>query len=146
MSKSPQFSQAVRAWLDVSVQRSMRNWYHNARASGLSMQQFRILMQLHHRGRCGISDVSEGFEISPAAASQLVDKLVQGGLIERAEDPDDRRAKRVQLSEKGKTLVEKGLRERYRWAEKLEHALTEMDREKIVDALTVLTEAARKLD
>ena len=146
MSKSLQFSQAIRSWLDVSMPRSMRGWSHHARAEGLSMPQFSILMQLHYRGHCGISDVSQRFEITPAAASQLVEKLVQSGLIERAEDPTDRRVKQLQLSEKGKALIEKGISERYRWAEKLGDGLAEKDRQKIVEALTILTEETRKLD
>ena len=40
-----------------------------------------------------------------AAASQLVDKLVQGGLIQCEEDPQDRRAKLLNLNDKGKELM-----------------------------------------
>ena len=40
-------------------------------------------MQLHYRGNCGIGDISERFDITNAAASQLVDKLVQSGFIKR---------------------------------------------------------------
>ena len=85
---------------------SMRASGHFAKAKGLSMPQFSILMQLHYRGACGMSEVSERFEITPAAASQLVDKLVQSGLIHREEDPHDRRAKSLNLTEKGKELIQ----------------------------------------
>ena len=132
--------------MDVSTHYSMRGWAHHAKATGLSMPQFSILMQLFYRGNCGISEISERFEISSAAASQHVDNLVQAGLIERAEDPRDRRAKQIQLSSKGKALVESGMGERYRWMDRLAETLEEKDRQKIADALVILTEAARKLD
>ena len=146
MVKPDQFTQAVHAWVDVSAQRSMRGWSHHAKASGLSMPQFSIMMQLYYRGTCGLSEISERFEITSAAASQHVDNLVQAGLIERTEDPHDRRAKNIQLSAKGKSLIDKGIGERYRWIDQLAEGLSEKEREGIAEALMALTEAARKLD
>jgi DNA-binding MarR family transcriptional regulator len=146
MTKSVPFTQAMRAWMDVAMHRSMRGWSHDAKATGLSMPQFSILMQLFFRGNCGISDISDRFEITAAAASQHVDNLVQAGMIERTEDAHDRRVRQIELSAKGRNLLEKGIHERYRWMDKLADALNEKDREKIAEALTVLTEAARKLE
>ena len=124
----------------------MRGWSHHARATGLSMPQFSILMQLYQRGHCGISDISDRFEISNAAASQHVDNLVQAGLIGRTEDPRDRRAKQIQISEKGRALIQHGFGARYQWVDQLVRAIDPKDQEKIAEALTILTEAARKID
>ncbi len=146
MTKSVSFSQALRNWVDISTQHAMRGWSHHAKATGLSMPQFSILMLLYHRHACGISDISERFETTPAAASQHVDNLVQAGLIERAEDPHDRRAKQIQLSSKGRSMIEKGIGERYRWLEGLSRVINEKDQTKITEALVILTEAADKLD
>ena len=132
--------------MDTFMHRSMRGWAHYARATNLSMPQFSILMQLHYRGDCGISDISEKMETSTAAASQLVDKLFQSGLIERAEDPHDRRAKQIKLSARGREMIEKGIAERYRWVEDLVAGLSAEDRQKVGEALTVLTEATSKID
>lgn len=146
MSKHLPISQSLRSWMDVFMHRSMRGWMHFAKSTGLSMPQFSILMQLHHKGAFGMSEISERFDISAAAASQLVEKLVQGGYIERAEDPSDRRAKLIQLTPKGKKLVEAGIDERYRWMDELASGLSAEEKAKVADALNVLTEAARHLD
>ncbi len=146
MSKQVPFSQALHSWVDVSTQRTMRGWAHHAKATGLSMPQFSIMMQLFHRGTCGISDLSERFEITSAAASQHVDNLVQAGLIERTEDPHDRRAKQIQLSARGRAMLEKGMAERYRWVDQLTQRIPEKERQKIAEALTLLSEAARHLE
>ncbi len=146
MTKPVPFSQVVRSWVDVSTHHSMRGWSHHAKATGLSMPQFSMMMQLYYRGACGISDLGERFEITNAAASQHVDNLVQAGLLERTEDPHDRRAKNIRLSAKGKALLERGLSERYRWVDQLTQCINEKDREKIAEALMALTEAARNLD
>jgi DNA-binding MarR family transcriptional regulator len=132
--------------MDVSTHYSMRGWAHHAKATGLSMPQFSLLMQLYYRGSCGISELSERFEITSAAASQHVDNLFQAGLIERDEDPRDRRAKQIKLSSKGRALLESGMGERYRWMDRLAETLDEKDRQKIADSLVILTEAARKLE
>ena len=118
MSKS-QFTQAIRSWMDVFMHRSMRGWGLFAKSIGLSMPQFGLLMQMHHKGDCGMSQVSERFDITPAAASQLVDKLVQNGFVQRVEDPNDRRAKLLSLTDKGRKLIQQSIEERYRWVDEL---------------------------
>jgi DNA-binding MarR family transcriptional regulator len=128
------------------MHRSMRAWAHHAKSMGLSMPQFSILMQLHHHGQCGVSDISERFEISTAAASQHVENLVQAGLLERLETPGDRRVREVQLTDKGRSLIEKGLAQRHAWIEDLSAALSDADRDRIASALTELTRAARTLE
>ena len=132
--------------MDVAMHRSMRERAHFAKATGLSMPQFGILMQLHYRGNCGISDISERFDITTPAASQLVEKVAQSGLIERSEDPSDRRVKHITLSPKGKAMVEKGTRERYRWVDELVTRLNAAEREKVAEALGILNRAAKELD
>ena len=144
MKKSSQ--QTIREWMDVFMHRSMRGWTHFAKSTGLSMPQFSILMQLHHKGLCGMSEISERFDISNAAASQLVEKLVHAGYLERAEDPSDRRAKLLKLSPSGAKLVDEGINERYRWMDELTKNLSAEERAKVAEALNILTEAAKKVD
>ena len=146
MTKSPQFSEAIRSWMDVFMHRSLRGWGLFAKSTGLSMPQFSVLMQLHHKGVCGVSDISERFDISNAAASQLVDKLVQSGFIKREEDPQDRRAKLLNLTDKGKELIQQGIEERYRWVDKLAERLTAEERVQVSEALNTMTRAAQELE
>ena len=146
MTKSAQFDQSIREWMDIFMHRSMRSWGQYAKSTGLGMPQFSILMQLHHKGACGVSDISERFDITNAAASQLVDKLVQGGLLKRDEDPNDRRAKLLNLSEKGKKLIQQGMQERYRWVDELAGKLTAEERIQVSEALDIMTQAARELE
>ena len=93
-----------------------------------------------------MSEISERFEVTPAAASQLVDKLVQGGFIIREEDPHDRRAKMLNLTDKGRDLVQQGIEERYRWMDQLSGRLTEVERVQISEALDILTRVATDLE
>ena len=146
MTKTVQFTQSIRSWMDVFMHRSMRGWGLFAKSTGLSMPQFSIMMQLHYRGACGMSEISERFSISAAAASQLVDKLVQSGLMTREEDPSDRRAKLLNLTDKGEELIRQGIEERYRWVDQLAEKLTDEERVQISEALNIMTRAAEELE
>jgi DNA-binding MarR family transcriptional regulator len=146
MTNEVQFPQTLRAWMDAFMHRSMRGLNHFAKSTGLSMSQFSILMQLHHKGPCGMSEISERFDITAAAASQLVEKLVQAGYLERAEDPHDRRARLLTLSAKGSEFIKRGIEERYRWMDDLADTLSAEDQKKVSEALVLLTNAARELE
>jgi DNA-binding MarR family transcriptional regulator len=146
MTSSSQLIQTIRQFMDFAMHHSMRERAHFAKATGLSMPQFGILMQLHYRGNCGVSDIGERFDITNAAASQLVEKLVQSGLIQREEDPSDRRAKLLNLTDKGRELIQQGIEERYRWVDQLAVKLTTEERAKVDEALNIMTQAARELE
>ena len=146
MTKQIQFTKSIRAWMDIFMHRSMRGWGLFARSMGLSMPQFSILMQLHYRGACGMSEISERFEVTAAAASQLVDKLVQSSLIQREEDPHDRRAKVLNITDKGRELIQRGIEERYRWVDQLAENLTAEESAKVIEAFNIMTRAARELE
>jgi DNA-binding MarR family transcriptional regulator len=146
MISQSDFIQIVRQFMDIAMHRALHERLQLAKALGLSMPQFSTLVQLHFRGIAGISEVSERFEITPAAASQLVDKLVQGGLIRREEDPHDRRAKCLNLTDKGKNLVQRKMEERYRWLDQLAEKLTPEERAKVAEAMDIMTRAAKELE
>jgi DNA-binding MarR family transcriptional regulator len=146
MNSAHQLIQTLRQFMDIAMHHSMRERVHFAKATGLSMAQFSILMQLHYRSNCGVSDISERFDITNAAASQLVDKLVQNGLIQREEDPSDRRARLLNLTDRGRKLIQQSIEKRYRWVDELAEKLTPEERLQVAEALQIMTEAAREME
>ena len=146
MPSSPELTEAIRQLIDVITTRSMRERAHFVKASGLSMPQFGILMHLYYSNNCGISHLGEHMDISAPAASQLVDRLVQHGLVERTEDPNDRRAKQLALTPKGRELIETGLTARTRWVDELVRSLKPEDYDQVAATLSKLTEAVRELE
>jgi DNA-binding MarR family transcriptional regulator len=146
MTDTQKFSQSLREWMDAFVHRSMRNSARFVKAGGFSMPQFFLLMQVHRHEHCGISDLSENLEISNAATSQLVDKLVQAGLLVRAEDPHDRRARQVSLTASGEAFIEKAIAQRSRWVDELVGSLNPEEHQKVAEALEILTKAAQELE
>jgi DNA-binding MarR family transcriptional regulator len=78
--------------------------------SGLSMTQCKALLELGGLGQTEetwqVSDLAAVFSVSVPSMSRAVDALVKKRLATRVEDPDDRRVRRVQITAKGKVLVE----------------------------------------
>lgn len=88
----------------------------------LTMAQLKGLFVLAQCAR-SVSEVGEALGTGKAAASLLVDRLVQVGLVDRTEDPVDRRRTVVRLTTEGEHSVRQlreGGRERYReWLDRL---------------------------
>jgi DNA-binding MarR family transcriptional regulator len=76
--------------------------------------------------------------VSSAAASQLLERLVQQDLVIRTEDPDDRRVKRIELTGKGRRILEEGLRARQTWLKDLARSLTEEEKQTVQDAMSIM--------
>jgi DNA-binding MarR family transcriptional regulator len=146
MSPTKVLTEVIREWSEVFMQRSMRDFRRFMDETGLSFSQISILMRLVHRGSTSVSAVGEQSGVTNAAASQAVDRLVGLGLIERKEDPNDRRAKRLALTQKGRALINKGVEARSKWVEGVTDALTPEQQNMIISALTLLTEAAKAIN
>jgi DNA-binding MarR family transcriptional regulator len=143
MSPTKELTEVIREWSEVFMRRSGRDFKRFMDETGLSFSQLNVLMRLYHGGNSGVSQIGEQMGVTSAAASQAIDRLVLQGLIERTEDPKDRRAKRLALTPKGRTLVQTGIEARSQWIEGLTEALTPEQQNLTILALTLLTEAAR---
>ncbi len=138
MNDTLQFAEPIHKGIDVITHRTFREHIRFVKSTGLSMAQFGILMQLHYQHGCGISGLRSRMNISGAAASQLVDKLVQAGLLERAEDPIDRRIKQIKLSEKGQELVATSMTTRHKMVDALIEGLAPDELEKVGQAMEII--------
>lgn len=125
------------------MSRSLRDWSVEARSSGLSMPQVGVLMHLYRRQGCGVSGIGGHLGISSPAASQLVERLVQQGLVERREDPNDRRARELYLTERGRAMVEESIAARLRWIDDVAARLGPRDRRLVAAALPPLIAATQ---
>ncbi len=141
-SSSPQ--DLSRAFLRV-----MARWTHEwmrlararLRAQGLSVAQLMVLRQIQYGGPCSVSDVAQALGVSRAAASQMLDRLVEQGLVARQEDPRDRRHKRLTLTAEGRAFLE-GMMDAHRaWAEAVLNRLAAEEREALAQALAALERA-----
>jgi DNA-binding MarR family transcriptional regulator len=133
-------------WMDVFMRRSTRDFIKYARTSGLSMSQLGVLFHLNKLGTSGVTDLGEHLGVTSAAASQLLDRLVHQGLIERSEDPNDRRVKRIVLTDSGSRTLKEGIQARQGWLADLVRLIPENDKKQIKVGLDLLIEKANQLE
>ncbi|HKY84964.1 MAG TPA: MarR family transcriptional regulator [Anaerolineales bacterium] len=146
MATGREFESAVRAWASVFMRRSVHEFMVAMKDSGLSTSQLNTLMRLHYRGSCPVSGISDELGLTAAAASQIVDRLAGMGLIERTEDPTDRRVRQVRLTAKGRGLVARGVEARIAWVRDLATRVPPGELGGIIQALARLTDAANASD
>jgi DNA-binding MarR family transcriptional regulator len=110
----------------------------------LSTPQIHALMYIFHAGECQVSEIGDLADVSNAAASQLVERLVQQGLVNRREDPKDRRNKLITLSEIGRGLFHESVMS-YRFLMEIMALLTPEQRQAVHDGFMLLAQAGRQL-
>lgn len=143
---SPPLSQTLREWLRVTMRYSMRHFMRFAKDHNYTVAQLNALFRISHKGVCGVSDLGEEMGVTNAAASQLLEKLVQQGLVIRSEDPQDRRNKLITLTEAGERVAEQSMQARQGWLDQLTEKLTPAEQEQVEAALNLLIEKSRLLE
>lgn len=77
------------------------------REIGVTGPQARLLLLLNRFAGENQSFYAERLEVEPITLCRMVDRLEEGGLIERRRDPADRRAWRLHLTAKSRQTIEK---------------------------------------
>lgn len=127
---------------------SLRSAYHSLRQRwaaalagfDLSVSEY-VVLDLCTRGPAKASEVARAIGVTPAGATDVIDRLERRHLVRRVADPDDRRAVRVLLTPLGgrsyretKTAVRTMLHA-------LGEAMTDTERRALTVGLTALVRA-----
>jgi DNA-binding MarR family transcriptional regulator len=109
-----------------------------ATAAGLTPTRVAILLAVVRGGPIRLAELAAAEGINPTMLSRAISGLLEGGLIERTSDAEDRRSAWVQPTPAGRRLVETIRRER---TDAVKLALAELDpahREELESALPAL--------
>ena len=75
---------------------------------GYGMPHLKLMMKMADSDAgVSVSELSEKMGVTPGAITQFIDKLVDKGMVERFEDPKDRRVVRIKLTAKAKDKFQK---------------------------------------
>jgi len=136
----PELVQIFLDWSTEFVRLSMHDINRCARSNGLSFSLMAVLMHLYYRGPREVMEFAEYMQVSPAGASQMVERLVQQDLVVRVEFPEDRRVRQVHLTERGRRIVEESLAVRQQWVQSLVESLSADQQAVITNAVHLLHE------
>ncbi len=81
--------------------------WENFAKKGITPTQKQVMVFLNKRKKsipASLTDIAENLAFSPATASDVVQKLVDKGLVQKESAPDDKRKIMIRLTKKGQSL------------------------------------------
>ncbi|CAG4888828.1 Transcriptional regulator SlyA [Paraburkholderia saeva] len=73
----------------------------------LTRAQCRALAYLSHYGDVNQARLADLLEVAPISAGRLLDRMAEGGWIERSMNPQDRRERQIRMTEKAEQTLGK---------------------------------------
>ncbi|MEI9993460.1 MAG: MarR family transcriptional regulator [Rhizomicrobium sp.] len=124
------------------VARTLRTRFdQKARAShAMTRAQWVILSRLDRQPGMSQNELATICEVEPITVARLVDRLETRGLVERRNDPSDRRIRRLHLLPAAKPILETIAATREFMNQRITAGLDEKTRESLIDALLVIKE------
>jgi len=146
MNESEPLSGQLRRLTQLVMHRSMHGLIHFTHEKSLSMSQVASLFRIRRTDSCGVGEIAEHLGVSNAAASQLLDRLVQQGLVARSEDPADRRGKVLVLTTSGNLILQESMEARQGWVAELASTFGPEENRKVANALELLAQKMEASD
>ena len=105
---------------------------------GLNKTEVRALMALRHYERISMKKLGDGVGMPKGSFTQVIDKLVNAGVAERASNPQDRRMVMVNITSHGKEVATELDEDLRSYMKKKLKALKEKEQEELWQALQTI--------
>ena len=86
-----------------------------------------------------LKELAEAMKLAPATVSELVESLVKKNFLQRVQNPEDRRAVQITLTDHGQTLLDECLKAVDSLCEKLLAGLQPAERTAMLNGLAKIT-------
>jgi DNA-binding MarR family transcriptional regulator len=103
-----------------------------------TIAQFKVLMMVWHSGPTTVKQLQERLSIAQSTASEMVDRLVHQGWMERKKDPEDRRVTVFSLTDKAIRFLREKKTQRLEVIEKLLQPLSQKEQRQFLDSLEMI--------
>jgi MarR family 2-MHQ and catechol resistance regulon transcriptional repressor len=110
--------------------------------TGLCFSDFAVMEILLHKGPLPVNTLGAKVALTSGSATAAIDRLSAKGLVRRADDPHDRRARIVHLTTKGKALIESAFRNHESDMEAAANGLSASERQTLITLLKKLGKSA----
>ncbi|WP_210085609.1 MarR family transcriptional regulator [Mycobacterium sp. OAE908] len=108
----------------------------------VTVPQLRVLTMIFTRGPMNLASVAAGLGVSAPNASRICDRVMKAGLLDRSEDPSDRRNITLALTDDGRALIERVTAHRRTAIRRVLRKMTAREREALTSALDTFAQAA----
>ena len=109
-----------------------------ARELKLTQAQWRTLTHLSRMQGCRQADLAETLEVRPITLARLIDKLENGGLVERRRHPTDRRAVQLYLKPPATAIMDRLMGLATVISENAMTGLSQTQRQQLLDGLKAM--------
>jgi MarR family 2-MHQ and catechol resistance regulon transcriptional repressor len=144
MKKPTPDTSGIHVWLVLwKAYRSL--WRHAVRSINprlMKHNEFTVLEALLHKGPQLVSELGRRAELTSGSITSAVDRLEKQGLVRRVSDVEDRRARMIHLTPKGKARVTKAFGSHAAAMERAAAGLTRAERATLIKLLKKLGLAA----
>lgn len=107
---------------------------------GVSTPRSKLLAEVQRLQPVRLADLARAVGVTQGTASSLVEALVREGLVERATDPDDRRAVRLTTTPTGRALAKRWLADYTAAAHGMFQGLSDDEQDTLTRLLTKLAD------
>ena len=110
---NPSREAATRVWLVLwkAAHAIEQNAIRSVSALGLGRSDFAVLEVLLHRGPQPVNVIGRKVLLTSGSITAAVDRLESRKLVRRTADPKDRRGRIVELTQKGRRLIERAFQQ-----------------------------------
>ena len=129
--------------LHASAIRLLRTLRREDDGSGLSAPRLSALSVIAFGGPLSLAELAAAEQVRPPTMSRIVDFLVDEGLATREMAPNDRRSVRIEVTIKGRTLMEAGRERRVRALVERLQALAPSERRALARGVEMLDRITR---
>lgn len=91
--------------LNAISRKVSRLWSARCSEYGITAPQSFVILDVNNFEGSSLKDIAARIELDSSAVTGLIDRLEKENLVERKDDPDDRRGTRIYLTEKGRDLA-----------------------------------------
>jgi DNA-binding MarR family transcriptional regulator len=110
--------------------------------SGITLPQLRVLVLAAERQPLNATGVAEALNVHLSSASRVCDRLVQAGLLDRRDRPEDRRHVELSLTDAGRDLLDSVTDHRRDIFQRILLRMDPADRSGLAAALPAFVDAA----
>jgi MarR family transcriptional regulator, 2-MHQ and catechol-resistance regulon repressor len=112
---------------------------------GLGFSDFGILEYLFHKGPSPVNIIGAKIHLTSGSITAAVDRLERKGMVERCNEPSDRRARIVHLTASGETVIACAFADHEAAMERAVSGLTPAERKRAIELLRKLGLTAQSL-
>lgn len=139
-----QDSSGVHIWLVLwkTARAVERRAEQSIESLDICRSDFGVLEALLNKGPLPVNQIGQKVLLTSGSITTATDRLEQKGLVERRNSPDDRRARIVHLTRRGRRLIQKAYADHAADMERLAEVLDSCERAALIGLLKKLGRAA----